>query len=69
MKLGLAGGAALDDPKGLLQGTGKVHRYVQLREAGDMERPGVSELVEAASAACRKRLAARESGSWIRDLP
>ena len=30
VKLGLVGGASLPDPKKLLTGTGKVHRYVQL---------------------------------------
>ena len=30
IKLGLVGGAALADPRGLLAGAGKVHRHVQL---------------------------------------
>jgi len=31
VKLGLPYAAALSDPDGLLEGTGKVHRFVQLR--------------------------------------
>src|SRR5215471_2102776 len=31
VKLGLARGSELPDPHGLLQGKGKVHRYIQLQ--------------------------------------
>ena len=58
VKLGLVGGAALPDPRGLLEGTGKVHRYVALREAADLRRPGISVLLKAASRQCRARLQA-----------
>jgi hypothetical protein len=37
VKLGLVGGAALSDPYGLLAGTGKVHRHVQLRAPEDLK--------------------------------
>ena len=56
VKLGLAGGAALADPRGLLAGTGKVHRHVQLRTVEDLQQAGLKQLVLGASAACRKRL-------------
>jgi hypothetical protein len=56
VKLGLVGGAALADPRGLLAGTGKVHRHVQLRTVGDLQQAGLKQLVLGASAACRKRL-------------
>lgn len=56
VKLGLAGGAALPDPRGLLAGSGKVHRHVQLRTVGDLRRAGLKQLVLGASAACRNRL-------------
>ena len=55
VKLGLVGGAALDDPRGLLEGSGKVHRYIQLRTAADLRRPGTTPLIKAASAACKQR--------------
>jgi len=56
IKLGLVGGAALADPCGLLAGTGKVHRHVQLRTVRDLQQAGLRQLVLGASAACRKRL-------------
>jgi hypothetical protein len=56
IKLGLVGGAALADPHGLLAGTGKVHRHVQLRAVRDLQQAGLKQLVLGASAACRKRL-------------
>jgi hypothetical protein len=56
VKLGLVGGAALADPRGLLAGAGKVHRHVQLRAVGDLQQAGLKQLVLGASAACQKRL-------------
>jgi hypothetical protein len=56
VKLGLVGGAALADPRGLLGGSGKVHRHVQLRTAEDLQQAGLKQIVLGASAACRKRL-------------
>lgn len=56
VKLGLVGGAALSDPYGLLAGTGKVHRHVQLRAPQDLKQAGLKQLVLDASAACKKRL-------------
>jgi hypothetical protein len=46
--LGIAGGASLPDPAGLLQGTGKVHRHVKLRCDQDLDRPELRDLMEAA---------------------
>ena len=57
VKLGLVGGAALPDPRGLLAGSGKVHRHVQLRTVRDLQQAGLKQLVLGASAACHKRLA------------
>jgi hypothetical protein len=56
IKLGLVGGAALADPCGLLNGTGKVHRHVQLRTVRDLQQAGLKQLVLGASTACHKRL-------------
>ncbi len=55
VKLGLAHGAELPDPKRLLQGSGKVHRYVQLESIADLRRPGLKALLKAALTAWRKR--------------
>jgi hypothetical protein len=56
VKLGIVGGAALVDPHGLLAGSGKIHRHVQLRTVRDLQQAGIKQLVLGASAACRKRL-------------
>jgi len=55
VKLGLVRGAELADPRGLLEGSGKVHRYIQLRAVADLQRAGVRQLVEAGYAAWRQR--------------
>jgi hypothetical protein len=55
VKLGLVGGAELPDPDGLLQGRGRVHRYVQLKAASDLRKAGVAQLVRAAKAAWQAR--------------
>jgi len=49
--LGVAGGAGLPDPDGLLEGSGKVHRHVKLRSAAEVDRPELRALMEAAIAA------------------
>ena len=55
VKMGLTGGAALPDPKGLLQGAGKVHRYIPIETPSDLRKPGLRQLVGAAAAAWRER--------------
>jgi hypothetical protein len=55
VKLGIFRGSELPDPKHLMAGTGKVHRYVQLRSVDDINRPGLNQLLKAALAAWRKR--------------
>ena|SRR5215472_2157226 len=48
--LGIAHGADLPDPGGLLEGTGKVHRHVKLRQLQDLDRPELRDLMAAAMA-------------------
>ena len=55
VKVGLVRGSELDDPRGLLEGSGKVHRYIQMKSAADLRRPGVSALIKATHAAWRTR--------------
>jgi hypothetical protein len=55
VKLGLVRGSELADPHGLLEGSGKMHRYVQLHAVSDLRRPGVSALVKATYAAWKER--------------
>lgn len=45
--LGLYGGADLPDPAGLMEGTGRVHRHVKIRQPDDLERPELRELMTA----------------------
>jgi Domain of unknown function (DUF5655) len=37
VNLGVYGGASLDDPAGLLEGTGKVHRHVKILTQSDLD--------------------------------
>jgi hypothetical protein len=55
VKIGIARGAELSDPKKLMQGSGKVHRHVQLRTIADLKRPGLKPLLKAALNAWRER--------------
>lgn len=55
VKLGIVRGAELSDPKGLLEGTGKRHRYVEFHTLSDLERDGVAELLKAAQAAANPK--------------
>jgi hypothetical protein len=66
VKLGIVRGAELSDPDGLLEGSGKVHRYVQLRTASDLQRPGLRRLVKTASAAWKDRARVRSAHSRSR---
>jgi hypothetical protein len=54
VKLGVARGASLPDPKRLLQGTGKGNRHVVIKKAADLRAPGLRRLVRAALAAWKK---------------
>ena len=50
VNLGFNFGSVLPDPHGLLRGDGKLIRHVRIAEAGDLDQPGVRELVRAAIA-------------------
>jgi hypothetical protein len=43
------------DPCGLLEGSGRVHRYIQLHAASDLRQAGVNQLVKAAFTAWKQR--------------
>ncbi|MDP9178061.1 MAG: DUF1801 domain-containing protein [Gemmatimonadota bacterium] len=53
LKLGIAGGAGLPDPRHLLEGDGKRHRYVQFRNKSEVSRGGIKDLIRAASVSRR----------------
>jgi hypothetical protein len=54
VKLGISRGSELPDPRQLMQGSGKVHRHVQLRTTADLKEPGMKPLLKAALAPGRK---------------
>ncbi len=54
VKLGVARGASLPDPKKLLQGSGKANRHVVIKTTDDLETPGLRQLVRAALAAWKR---------------
>ena len=55
VKIGIVNGAQLADPNALLDGTGKKHKYIQLKTPSDLNRSGVKQLIEAAHAAWQER--------------
>ena len=55
VKLGFVRGAELNDPDGLLEGSGKTHKYVQLHTASDLKRPALKQLIKTAHAAWQQR--------------
>ena len=57
VKLGVAHGAGLPDPRGLLEGSGKIHRYVPLNKPSDLRTPGLKQLMKSAAKAWRERSA------------
>ncbi len=55
VKIGLARGSELPDPEGLLAGSAKVHKYIQLHSPSDLRHPAVRALVAAAYASWKQR--------------
>ena len=55
VKLGVVYGARLHDPRGLLEGPGKQHRYVAFSKPGDLNKAGLKDLLRAAVAAWKER--------------
>jgi hypothetical protein len=57
VNVGFFHGAALDDPAGLLEGTGKRMRHVKLRPGRELDLAALGDLIDAAYADIRARLA------------
>jgi Domain of unknown function (DU1801) len=55
VNLGFNQGATLDDPKGLLQGTGKAVRHITITAASDLERPELRACLRCACTQARFR--------------
>jgi hypothetical protein len=58
IKLGFYRGSELDDPDRLLQGAGKVHKYVPIREAAGLGSAGLRKLLRQAVARAKERTTA-----------
>lgn len=55
IKIGLVQGASLPDPASLLNGAGKVHRYIDVRTVEQLRRAESKQLIEGALNAWRRR--------------
>ncbi|HYJ06901.1 MAG TPA: DUF1801 domain-containing protein [Chthoniobacterales bacterium] len=55
VKLGIVHGARLPDPHGLLEGPGKLHRYVAFAKPADLEKSGLKDLLRSAVTAWKER--------------
>jgi hypothetical protein len=55
LKLGFYKGTELPDPAGMLEGTGKISRYVQIKSKEQIDSPALKDLLSAAMDAYRKR--------------
>jgi hypothetical protein len=60
VKLGIVNGATLADPDGLLEGSGKRHKYVRIADASAARQPSVSTLLQVALTACQVRTGFRK---------
>jgi hypothetical protein len=56
VNVGFFHGAELDDPMGLLEGTGKYMRHVKLRPDGEIDAMALRELVKCAYADMQRRI-------------
>jgi len=69
VNVGFNYGAALPDPKGLLQGTGNRVRHIRIASEADLARPCVRRFVKAAvKRAIRSEKAAPSAGSHVRAI-
>jgi hypothetical protein len=56
VNVGFFRGAEMDDPAGLLEGTGKLMRHVKLRPEHDVDETALTKLIETAYTDMRRRL-------------
>ena len=61
VNLGFYRAVELPDPKGILEGTGKLHRHVKLKAEADLDSPAMRAMLKKALAAYKKRSKKRES--------
>jgi hypothetical protein len=58
IKLGFYKGSELPDPKKLLTGSGKVHRYAEIKSENDVKDPAIKKLIDEALKAYHRRVKA-----------
>jgi Domain of unknown function (DU1801). len=63
VNVGFFRGAEIDDPKGLLEGTGRFMRHVKLRPERNVDAAALMKLIETAYADMKRRLTPRTSSS------
>ncbi len=68
VNLGFNDGAALDDPKGILQGAGSRIRHITIKTPQDLERPELRAYIRRARKKALERFAQRDTESYLRDL-
>ena len=56
LKLGFNRGVELPDPKGLLKGTGKISRYVEIKSSSDIDTLSISALLISALKSYKERV-------------
>ncbi len=56
LKLGFNRGTELPDPAGLLEGTGKISRYIPIKSADQIESPAITELLTKALEIYKERI-------------
>ncbi|TMI97260.1 MAG: DUF1801 domain-containing protein [Bacteroidetes bacterium] len=56
LKLGFYKGVDLPDPTNLLEGTGKLSRYIEIRSDEQIKSPALKKLIESALDAYKKRI-------------
>lgn len=56
LKLGFNRGTELPDPGKLLEGTGKISRYVEIRSSEQISSPALKKLIENALTAYKRRM-------------
>jgi hypothetical protein len=62
VNVGFFPGAGMDDPQGLLQGTGKYMRHVKLKPGVEVHRAGLARLIHSAYEEMKRRLETASSG-------
>lgn len=58
LKLGFNRGVDLDDPENLLEGTGKISRYIEIKSDKQIKSPAIKKLLSVALKAYKQRMSA-----------